>query len=100
MLQDETKIVVSLVYVIGKGGSMNNITLQISNLTWKIKKVPQGSPHLISDGVICYGVCNPDTLEIYIQGTDLNKQLYKSYLIHELTHAYIFSMGFSYKIRG
>ena len=66
--------------------------LKIGSLIWTIQKVPEDSKYLIhEDGDICYGICNPDSLTIYIQGTGLDNQLYKSYLIHELTHAFIFS---------
>ena len=70
----------------------SSIKVNVGSLVWTIKKVPKGSKYLIhEDGDICYGICNTETLTIYIQGTELNSQLYKSYLIHEIAHAFIFS---------
>lgn len=77
---------------------MNTTKLQVGNLVWTVKKVAENNKNLIVDDIPCYGVCYPDSLEIYIRGDGLNKQLYMSYLIHELTHAYIFSLGFTYRM--
>ena len=71
----------------------NSIKVDIGSLVWTIKKVPKGSKHLIhEDGDTCYCICDPETLTIYVQGTELNSQLYKAYLIHEITHAFVFSV--------
>lgn len=67
--------------------------IEINNIYWQIKMVPQNNPILItSDGGYTYGVCDNYTKTIYLS-EDLTGNFLKKVLCHELTHAAMFSYG-------
>ena len=70
---------------------IDTATLKINDLTWTVKKVSPDSKYLNLEDGSAYGVTYIHSLTIYIQNSELSKDLYYRFLKHELTHAYIFS---------
>lgn len=72
--------------------------MRINGLSWKVRFVPPTHPMLLTPSLTyALGVCDKPTQTIYINET-LSQRKMKKVLIHELTHAFVFSYGeiFSY----
>lgn len=64
--------------------------MKINNTEWTIKEVESLDSNLFLDNKICFGVCNHAYHTIYID-KNLNRSSKFNTLVHELTHAYIYS---------
>lgn len=66
--------------------------LKINGLEWKVVFTDKDDENLTVDDIQCLGVTHYIPLTIYLN-KDLPKCQMKQTVIHELTHAYIFSYG-------
>ena len=66
---------------------------EIGQFTWTISLIGEESSELLVDDEHCLGLCNFPSLNIYISNEPLCNQALKAAIIHELTHAFIFSYG-------
>ena len=73
---------------------MNKTNVKIGQYTWEVKKVPFNSDHLMLNGEPCFGITDFLHLKIHVTDQKVNPQVAMSTLIHELAHAYMFSLGF------
>lgn len=72
--------------------------IYINDLLWTIETVEPNSEYLKSDdGDDAYGITDKERLYIYLQNDKLEEQLYIRYIIHELTHAFLFSHGLDWE---
>lgn len=67
-------------------------TVEINSLPWKIYDAKDGADELVSRGDSCYGVTDYIKCTIHMLASQ-GPELYRQTLIHELTHAVIFSYG-------
>lgn len=66
---------------------------ELNGIKWDVKVVPKHSPQLQrSDGVYVLGVCDTRNGIIYLSA-DLNGDLMKKVVCHEVVHAAIYSYG-------
>lgn len=63
---------------------------KINNLIWEIITVPCTNPALIVNGANCLGTTWINEQKIYLS-EELTKITAKSVVIHELTHAFLYS---------
>ena len=72
------------------------VTIKINDLYWTVKTVSADAPELNpkdKEELGAWGLCDMETLTIYLQNERLNPQLYKRYIWHEITHAFCLSYG-------
>lgn len=67
-------------------------TAEINTLPWRIYDADDGAEELVSRGESCYGVTDYIKCAIHMLASQ-GPELYRQTLIHELTHAVIFSYG-------
>lgn len=72
--------------------SLENFKLKINGLLWKIFYVHNGDENLKLDGVDCMGITYFKEQQIYLD-SDMSRDLFRKTVIHELTHAFLFSFG-------
>jgi hypothetical protein len=65
----------------------------VGSYKWEMKVVNSDSECLILNGERCFGITDCANLIIYIVGDGIDNQIIKTTIIHELTHAYLFSLG-------
>lgn len=70
--------------------------MRINGLSWRVRFVSPTHPMLLTPSLTCaLGVCDKPTQTIYVNET-LSQRKMKKVLIHELTHAFVFSYGESF----
>lgn len=76
-------------------------TFKINNFTWKLFLVEEIDPNLAPTltrpqdlDLGAWAVTKVESLSIFLQNEKLDAQLYRSHIIHELVHAYLFSFGY------
>lgn len=66
--------------------------IKINDLKWQVQFADRDNERLILDDDKCLGVTYFDELQIFLSN-DMPDELCKQTIIHELTHAFIFSYG-------
>lgn len=70
--------------------------MRINGLSWRVQFVSPTHPMLLTPSLTyALGVCDKPTQTIYVNET-LSQRKMKKVLIHELTHAFVFSYGESF----
>lgn len=70
--------------------------LKINNSLWKIVEVETKDPNLVIEDNMCFGVCDYSTFTIYLDKNLEDENKFNT-LLHELTHAYMYSFLLSKK---
>ena len=70
----------------------NEITIQICNMNYTVKIVNEDDEHLKLDGYYRGGIANRREEVIYLSN-DLNDEMIKRVLLHEIAHVYIYGSG-------
>lgn len=68
------------------------MVIKINDLKWKVIFAPCEHEKLQSNSAQCLGITYFGDLQIYIN-KDISDELIKQTIVHELTHAFLFSYG-------
>lgn len=66
--------------------------IKINDLKWQVRFADRDDERLVSDNTKCLGITYFNELQIFLSN-DMPDELCKQTIIHELTHAFIFSYG-------
>ena len=66
--------------------------IKINDFKWQVQFADRDNERLVLNGDKCLGVTYFDELQIFLSN-DMADELCKQTIIHELTHAFIFSYG-------
>lgn len=66
---------------------------KIGQFDWSLYLVGSDESKLMVDDQLCFGACNFAHLQICLSNQELAEQVRKATLVHELTHAFLYSFG-------
>lgn len=72
---------------------MSDFYVKINGLEWDIICVHNKDNKLLLDGLECLGVTYFQEQQIYLN-KDTSKKMFRTTVIHELVHAFLFSYGY------
>ena len=66
----------------------------IGQFDWELYLVGDKDTKLMVDDQQCFGYCNFANLQVCISNIEMAAQVRKATLVHELTHAFLYSYGY------